>query len=71
MLKEFIEAVGYLFLLIIAVVGFVLFFSVIVWFAAVIVAVMVVLWAVGFEWNIYRSGKLLGHVRWFTFYPRE
>lgn len=71
MLKEFIEAVGYLFLLIIAVVGFVLFFSAIVWFAAVVVSLMVVLWAGGVRWYIYRNKELVGHVRWFTFYPRS
>lgn len=70
-MKDFFQALGYIFLFIIAVIGAVMFVAVVVWFAAVILAFFIVFWAVGFRWNVYREKELIGHVRWFTFYPKR
>lgn len=68
-MRDWIEALGKLFLLAIATVAAVLFFSVVIWFIFIILALAVAVWAVGTTWTIRKEDKVIGYLRWFTFTP--
>jgi large-conductance mechanosensitive channel len=68
-MKDWLEALGYIVLLAVAVVAGVLFFTVVIWFVVMILALFVAVWLLGVRWTISKEGKVIGHLRWFTFTP--